>query len=425
MNPSQKNIAKIILGLGAFLLLAFFAYQYGQIKKHDWRMNLKDDNLEPYGTQLVKELVKNHFAQDSFIVIEEKLGVGLPDNPVDNTNYIFIGEAMLMDSVDSEKLLEFIYSGHTALISSRTIPDILISQVYDNPCDSTYWEDYGLYYDTAVITNFTHPDLALDEPLNFPYIRRNRVSNFYWQKIDEYLLCRAENYPEIITQSSDSIVDMVLFRHGAGKLYLQTSPITFSNYYVSSKQGKVYLPRFFAHLGNGPIYWDGFSNVPMSVGQRNNASNRRPLEPTEGPLEYVLSQPPLAWAWYLLVTMGLLFLVFRAKRRQKMIPVLAPNRNTSLEFISTISRLHFTGENHQKMALQKMELMEIFIRNKYRLSIEDENFITKLSHTSEVDEAIIQKMFLIYTNIKSSKTASDKTLIELHKLTAYFYQHCR
>jgi len=149
--------------------------------------------------------------------------------------------------------------------------------------------------------------------------------------------------------------------------------------------------------------------------------------PREGPLDYILSQPPLAWAWYLLLSLGVLYLLFRAKRRQRMIPVLAQNRNTSLEFIATIGRLHFTGKNHRRIALQQMELLESFIRSKYKISTQDKTatFIKTLSSIAEIDEALLTKMFLIQTNIKSSKFTTDKTLIELHKLEDYFYKNCR
>jgi len=220
---------------------------------------------------------------------------------------------------------------------------------------------------------------------------------------------------------------MALFPYGDGAFYLQTSPIAFTNLYQTKKQGQTYTEIIMAHLPTETIYWDEFSNVPAAIGRNKNWANNDPLTPREGPLDYILSQPPLAWAWYLLLSLGLLYLLFRAKRRQRMIPVLAPNRNTSLEFISTIGRLHFTGKNHRRIALQQMDLLESFIRSKYKLSTQDktETFIKNLSRIAEIEEALLAKMFLIQKNIKSSKFTTDKTLIELHKLTDYFYKNCR
>lgn len=425
-NKSNKK-AWIVLGIAALGLLGFFIWINDGFQRHDWRMNLEEESKEPYGLHIVRTMVEQSIAKDSFLVLEEKLAESLPLNTDATSNFVFIGEAMLLDTTDMDQLLDFIAEGNTAFISSSTIPNYFMKTIFDSPCYDIEWIDYDRYYDTAVITNFLHPDLKASTYFSFPYVRANQVYNTYWEKMDESIFCDADDdYPTIISQSPDSIVDMVLFPYGEGACYLQTSPIAFTNYSLTQSQGQDYTEKVFAHLTTGPIYWDSFSNVPTSIGRGGNGYSNY-LDPREGPLDYVLSQPPLAWAWYLLLSLALLYLLFRAKRRQRVIPVLEKNRNTSLEFINTISRLHFTGDNHYRIALHKMELLENFIRSKYRLSFTETKatFTKQLSQSSEIDEAIIKKIFLLYTNIKSSIFTTDKTLIELHKLTDYFYKNCR
>ena len=89
--------------------------------------------------------------------------------------------------------------------------------------------------------------------------------------------------------------------------------------------------------------------------------------------------------------------------------------------------MHLKGNNHRRIALQKMDLVLAFIRNKYKLSFTETNeqFVEELSIASEIDKALLQKMFLLYTNIKSSEFTTNKTLVELHKLTDYFYKNSR
>jgi len=428
LETTEQKKGWIVLGIAALLLLGFFVYQYSdQFKSHDWRMSLDEESKEPYGTQIIKAVLENGVAQDSFIHLEKKIGTSLPENTVGNSNFVFIGEALLLDTADVARLLAFVENGNTVFISSLTIPDLLMEEVYFNACDTSYWEDYGTYYDTAVITNFVHPDLRATAHFSFPYVRQNKIHHFYWQKIEQYLFCEAENYPVVISQSPDSIVDMARFPYGNGAFYLQTSPIAFTNFYTTKENGQEYAEKAFSHLKAGKIYWDNFSNVPVAVGRSRNWSSPDPLNPSDGPLDYILAQSSLAWAWYLLLALGLLFLLFRSKRQQRMIPVLPKNRNTSLEFISTISRLHLKGNNHRRIALQKMDLVLAFIRNKYKLSFTETNeqFVEELSMASEIDKAFLQKMFLLYTNIKNSQFTTNKTLVELHKLTDYFYKNSR
>lgn len=427
MEAKQQKQGQLVLGVAAVLFLGFFIYQYTTANRYDWRITLEEKSKEPYGTYVIKDIMEHSIAKDSFHVLDKKVSVSLPESTDGNSNFVFIGEALLLDSTDVDHLTDFVNAGNTVFISSLTIPDLLMDQVYYSPCDTFYWEDYGIFYDTAVITNFVHPNLKADKNFSFPYVSQNIIQNNYWQKIESHVFCEEENYPIIINQGPDSMVTMAKFPYGAGAFYLQTTPIVFTNYHLTKKTGQEYTQKAFAHLKDGPIYWDNFSNVPAKIGRDRNWADNSPLEPKDGPLDYVLSQPPLAWAWYSLLSLGLLYLLFRAKRRQRMIPVLAENRNTSLEFISTIGRLHFTGQNHKRIALQKMDLLQSFIRSKYKLSIKasETDFTQKLSAASEIDESLIEKMFLIYKNIKSSEFTTDKTLIELHKLTHYFYKNCR
>ncbi|MEM6320158.1 MAG: hypothetical protein AAF960_20980 [Bacteroidota bacterium] len=428
MEIFKQSKTWITLGIAALALLAFFVYQYGGFKQFDWSMSLDDESEEPYGTVVVKQVLENSIAQDSFRVLDKKINKSLPESPELPSNFIFIGQALLLDTNDVDRLLYFVENGNTAFISSMTIPDLLMDEVFFSPCDTLYWEDYPTYYDTAVVTNFVHPDLRAETPFTFPYVVRNKIQDTYWEQIAGHVFCGDSGYPTVISQSPDSaIVDMIRLPYGDGVFYLQTSPIAFTNFYLTKERGQAYVERAFSHLQDGPIYWDDFSNVPAAVGRRKNWANNNPLEPKQGPLDYVLSQPPLAWAWYLLLTLGLLYLIFRAKRQQRVIPVLEKSRNTSLEFIATIGRMHFSGQNHRRIALQQMDLLQSFIRSKYRLSFEkgDANFAEQLSDASEIDKPTIEKMFLLYTNIKSSNFTSDKTLIELHKLTDYFYKNCR
>ena len=427
MESKKQNQGWIVLGVIALLLLGFFVYQNSNNKQHNWKMDFEEESKEPYGTLVIKEIIEKAVVTDSFLVLDKKIGENLPENFEGTSSYIFIGEALLLDSSDVERLLDFVSNGNTAFISSMTIPDLLMDEVYYPSCDTLYWEDYIVYYDTAVITNFVHPDLQVTQNFSFPYVRNNRIFNTYWQQLPPHIFCKVEKYPTIISQSPDSIVDMALFPYGNGAFYLQTSPIAFTNFYQTKKHGQVYTEKVFSHLQKETIYWDEFSNVPAAIGRNKNWANNDPLAPKDGPLDYILSQPPLAWAWYLLLALGLLYLLFRAKRRQRMIPVLEQNRNTSLEFISTIGRLHFTGKNHRRIALQQMDLLEGFIRTKYKLSAQEKttDFIKKLSISSEIEEAVLQKMFLLQTNIKSSNFTTDKTLIQLHQLTDYFYKNCR
>lgn len=435
MDAAAQKKGGIIIGIAALLLLTFFALQTCERKETtSWRRNFNTTSVHPYGTLIAKEILAEHFKEQDFTVLDERIAITLPKDTDGNGSYICIGEALSLRQKDIDTLLNFASEGNAVFISTYSIPYKLINEIYissDDCGEDVYWDDYSSTNDTIISTNFVHPNLKDTASFDFKYVNRHEVRFFNWSTIANSSFCYDDSYPITIEETADyGDKTMIMLPYGDGAIYLHTNPIAFTNYYLTKERGQQYVDKVFSHLKTGPIYWDQFSNSRRSRSRNypdEDSMDNDNLEPEDGPLDYILSQPPLAWAWYLLLCLGLLYLLFRAKRRQRMIPVLSQNRNTSLEFISTIGRLHFSGQNHKRIALQKMDLLFSYIRSNYKIPTKelDQNFVNKLSIASEIDTAHIQKILTIYTNTQSSGGVTDKTLIELHKLIHHFYKNCR
>ena len=213
--------------------------------------------------------------------------------------------------------------------------------------------------------------------------------------------------------------------HGEGSFFFHTSPILYTNAVLKENRGQQYAQKSFAHLKDGPILWDKKSRIWSFRG--NNQWNFRKTFDSDGPLKYILEQPSLAWAWYIALSMGLLYLIFRAKRQQRIIPVIEPNRNTSLEFISTMGRMYFIQNNHRKLALEKMKLFLHFVRDQYHIPTKnlDTQFLQQLSTKAEVPQELLDKILQMNQRIRTSGFLSEEGLIKFHKILERFYQTCK
>jgi len=140
-----------------------------------------------------------------------------------------------------------------------------------------------------------------------------------------------------------------------------------------------------------------------------------------------LGQPPLAWAWYTALATAALFLIFRSRRKQRVIPVLEENKNSSLEFINTIGRIYYQQGNHRKICLKKMTLFLSFIRDRYYLNTneQDSDFFARLAAKSDIPTSVIDQIFLYHKNIDSSNFVSEQTLIDFHLEMDKFYKNCK
>ncbi|MEO6039935.1 MAG: hypothetical protein ABIQ93_16095, partial [Saprospiraceae bacterium] len=181
-------------------------------------------------------------------------------------------------------------------------------------------------------------------------------------------------------------------------------------------------------------WWDDLSQVPEAVARRRNRGTRGSGLDDEHPLTFILQQPALAWAWYLLAAMAGAWLFFRAKRRQRIIPVLPKNENSSYEFIGTIANLHFRERDYRAQSIQQMKLFLAQLRERYGvvapmdatswLPRHDDEFFRRLAKLSEVPETQLRDVFTKYAdNIQDMP--SEQNMVNLHLAMEGFFRRAK
>ena len=415
----------IIFGVAALILLIFFMIFSRGKDRFNWQETYLEASKEPYGTFVIYNLLQNYFSGQNIQDITKSIKQELPDSLDQTANYIFVGEGLYMDSMDVQQLLRFVESGNNAFISSKSIPHDLMFYVYYEECNGYYWNDYVDTQSLAVTINLEHQ--LLTETQDFVYTYRGKNKSYRWQYIDSTYFCE-EDYSFIpLGKINDQLVNFVKMDYGEGAFYLHTTPIAFSNIQLLEEQGVDYVNKVFSHLADGAIYWDTYSRVPEAISRRRNQRSSLAEEhsfSSKGPLSYILEQRSLAWAWYLLLAVGLLYLLFRAKRKQRIIPVYEGNKNTSLEFISTIGTLYFLQNDHKKLCEQKMRLFLSYVRERYNLPTKeiDDVFVNRLHAKSEVPQEHLQKIIQFFQNIKNSHFVSEQTMVDFHLAMDRFYK---
>lgn len=425
----QKHRIPILLAVVAIALIgAMFYFVYESSKaKFDWeesgweKKGYDEKSAQPYGTQIVHRLLERFFEGKKLLDIRKEVARELAvDTSSIGDNYVFIGEAMYLDSIGTKQLLDFVAAGNTAFISSKSIPVDLMSAVYMNACEEAPWNDYEMQEDSTALLSLRTPTLP-DSSTEFFYARQNKPQPYHWHYIEDYYFCDSlSQYP--LGYLNQEWVNFAAFPHGKGRFLLHTNPIAFTNFSLSRPETRPYVSGVFSHLSNGNIYWDAISRIPEEVGRRRNGSSNRSLA-EEHPLTYILKQPALAWAWYLIVAMAITWLIFRAKRRQRVIPVLPKNENSSYEFISTIAHLHFREKNYAGLSAQGMRHFLSQLRERYGLIAPldpesglprtDNDFFKKLAALSELPEQEARRIFGLHANTLNYE-ATEEMAMDLH-----------
>lgn len=215
----------------------------------------------------------------------------------------------------------------------------------------------------------------------------------------------------------------VRYKVGNGNLYIHNIPHVFTNHYFVNNNS-TYPSAVLSYIKQNEITllsnnFDRYKNY-----QKNNekpyAKNNDP-----GLLSFVLSNKYLKSAWYLFLISCFIFILFRAKRTQRVIPILPENKNKTLEFIQTISSIYYNEKNNlalvKKMNHQFLEKVEKL----YNIKTEnlDENFIKKLASVSNTDIKIVEQAvakikLYNYSALQPNRTAINEHYINLKKIIA-------
>ena len=399
-------------------------------RTYTWNEHYKELSKGPYGLAVVFKLLKTQAKTEKFTLLKKRVHKALPTEPTEKSNYVFIGAGQFLDSADVQRLLTFVYNGNDAFIATQVLPFRLMAKLYPKTCKEDKWENLNYYQDRGVEANFLHPHLHQRKPFDFTYRTTDPDSIYDWHFFDRGYFCDDPDGFVALGQLNGSKTNFVRIRYGVGHFYLHSNPLFFTNLFMINQRGKQYAEAALGHLPAGPVYWDCTSKVKREVAENMNADDqgrRRRDFNRPSPLSYILSQPPLAWAWYTLLGTTLLYFMVRIKRRQRIIPVLPTNKNNSLAFIRTIGRLYFLQNNHRQLVLQKMKLFLQFVRDRYKIQTRElhEEFVDQLSVKSEIKAERIQKILNLYRAIDFSPEIQERILADFHQQIESFYKNCK
>ncbi len=421
----------ISLALVAVVILGGLLY-FNSLNKnlYDWSESYKVDSDQPYGGYAMYELMKNTFSDYQFKDIGS-LKDELPETTDNPATYVFLGYGMYLDSIRAEKLLDFVGNGNNAFIMARYLPADFISDFLAfEDCDLNYNRSYSIYNDSTVNAKLIHPKLKNTTSFTHKYRHKTRSRNWEYINWSDYCYDEIPDYLELGFMN-DSLANFIRIPHGNGYFYLHSTPIMFSNINLIEEGKRDYVEKVLGHIEDGDIYWDKenpIGGIPSRIDETGGTVNTGADLTDKTPLQFILSQRSLAWAWYLLLASGLLYLMFRAKRRQRIIPVLEPNVNTSLEFVETIGMLHWQQNDHRQLAMQQMRLFANHVNARYHIPIKNmadvnEKMTKRLASVTDIPEVHFEKIFKEYQNIESKSAISEKELVNFHQLMEYFYNH--
>jgi hypothetical protein len=159
----------------------------------------------------------------------------------------------------------------------------------------------------------------------------------------------------------------------------------------------------FSYLKDMDVYWDNYKKTGRIV--------------IDSPMRFILNQVSLKWAYYLSMIGLIIFIIFKAKREQRIIPVINPLGNSSIEFAKTVGGLYYEHRDYKDLIVKKIKFFLEQIRSNYHLNTEAINEKTAMDLAVRSDKPLseVKDLLDMIVHLKNKKHHSEQDVIQLNK----------
>jgi hypothetical protein len=411
---NSRLLSVFIIVLAIVLLVVFWLINSDNSFRWDETYRFQDE--QPYDLKLVHKHLISELGDDNFDVLTK----GLKEEvlPLQGA-YVFIGAQAYYEEYETKTLVDWVAKGNTAFFAVKSLDPSIIASFFDTlTCPPILQGNTAYLYDTLVNVSLLHPALSKLQG-EFKYIGKEGPDRYDFGCFDGRIFCNNSVY-QPIGLSNKQYVNYIRIPHGKGQILVHCSPIMFTNYYMTSRSEAAYIQGVLSHINADEILWDEYHRYP------HQEYNFEGSEQGTTPLEFVLENRSLRWAFYLILSLALIYLIAATRRQQRIIKLIEPLRNSTLEFVQAIGRLYFLQRNHPKLIQLQMRYFLHFIRERYRVKARTPDLIQLdvLSQRSSVSKEQIMAIIDEYERLKSYVKLSDEEAINFYKLLNKFYKTC-
>lgn len=384
---------KLYIILASLLLAGYLVAKYNKPKATDWTMTLKSEDKIPFGTYILYDRINDIFPGAAVKTFREPVYNVINDEQIENGTYIIICDQIRLDTNDYLKLKQYVEKGNDVFIAANT---------YSGEFEKVF--KISTENDSARATRIGFINNPWKDNL---YDIDKYSSNGYFSGFDTAKAV-------VLGRNEFHHFNYIRFPMGKGNLYLNANPMMFSNYSLLQDMGANYSSIALSYVKNNKnLYWDKY----YTLGRGGD----------ESPMRVFLQHADLRWAFYIALFSLVFFVLYDMKRRQRIIPIIPPLNNTTVEFAGIVGQVYYEQRDNGNIAQKKAAYFLEYLRTRYniRTQVFNEEFITTLAQKSGAKPELIKTLTEQIVHINITSKISDSELIELNRNIEQFYSQSR
>lgn len=391
----MKGYRRFII-IFSLLLALYVIAELNKPKPTDWTVTISKTDVNPYGGYIVYNLMKDIFPGVAMRSYYLPVYNQLNNIKEINTAYIILTPSFAPSKFDLKEMMNYVHQGNYMVISA---------------------EDFGkqfldsLKLATSVRFSMRNNDSAAINFVN-PLLRSKKAFTFLSFTMDQFFSKIDTTKTTVLGVNDKDQPNFIKIAYGKGALLVHTSPVCFSNYFMLFKHNATYTARALSYVpaNVSKIYWDEYYKINK--------------QESSTPLRFLLQNEYLRWALRLAMAGLIIYVLFQTKRKQRVIPVITPLKNSSLDFIKTVSDVYFNQKDNKSIAQKKIGYFLDFVRQHFYLPTNEMSdiFIEQLARKSGVSLNEITNMVKLLSQVETATYVNDDLLLMIDKQIDNFYK---
>lgn len=355
----------------------------------NWNRNFNTQSKDPYGlyvfNQELPHLLKDQKLEKTSLTPYEYF-LNNTQASESKTTYLFVENTSSLNDVSVQQILKKVSDGADLVIATENfyygnsyILDTLKIQSHNIKTNNLHFVNKGSSTDTLNI--------------------KDEYNNIFTVK-------NPDNYTTIAKLNNN--ISFISTKFGKGNVYISSTPILLTNFYVLNNEAKssIFTEEFTSFIKKENVVW---FDENYNIGEHQNSNSM---------LKVILGNKSSRFGWYTLIIGLLLYVIFYGKRKQRIVPIIEPVKNTTVEYIETVGNLYYQENNHTQLLDKQIKFALYFIRTEWKIISQDLNqdFKTKLQQKSLANTADIDQFINFITSFNTDRKYSQTDLIQFNQL---------
>lgn len=328
----NKKIIIALFALVVFVLLVLWLFDSDGSEKSEvytnWKTTYDFRSKEPQDLGLLKTLIQRH-TKDSMYILEKPEQMKQIKGK-DSCTFIFIGKELYFTDDELKALEKNIDAGANVLLSYEESNTTLYQRFFEPNLYS--WEFSDRMYQWVGDTSLAYYNRFQNDTIHGDWFMFNKES------------IKDTNYRAYMFAVNKPTA--FYSKHGKGKIHFHCNPSLFKNYQVVTKNGYAHASAWLKWIPKDrPVVIMTFAVPPKPEVIDPTLDDNSGLERDESYLQFIIQNDALRTAFFFILGLLVLFIIFRTKRKENIVEGLDPKRNMSVAFVETLSSIYLAKQS--------------------------------------------------------------------------------